>query len=451
MKCSANICHRPYAPPTVKLDAPYVCRLAPAEKAIALEWFDKGNGTDYRLFYTVRYANAWKSLAVTPGTMVIEGLERDTEYELYIESDEGKRSNLRLARTGAIPPDTCVINYLHPEDKQYQFSGQYLCSPSLVKTESGRLIAGMDVFGPSMGQNTTLLFASDDDGKSWHYLCDLYPFYWSSLFYHKHEIYIIGLTTEYGNLQISRSKDEGVTWEEPTTIMYGANLLCATGGISREPMHLTEYQGRYYTSCAYGSWKTGGHLPAVLSVDVNADLMKAKSWSCSEFLPFEGKWKEEAGIRGDAIEGNFVVAPDGKLYDYMRWKKGEMLKLRVNTDDPDAPMEYVGIEEAPTSNSMFRIIPHKDHYLLVSNRKSRVQEEYSRNCLSLFESKDLKEYTLVKDIINMEDKSPRKFGFQYPTFVKDGNQLYLSIRSAFNDANSFHNSNYILFYRTTLD
>ena len=134
----------------------------------------------------------------------------------------------------------------------------------------------------------------------------------------------------------------------------------------------------------------------------------------------------------------------------MRWKKGELLKLRVQADNPDAPLEYVGIEPAPTSNSMFRIIQHGKKYYLISNRKSNAQNEYSRNCLSLFETDDLKSYTLVKDIINMESKSPRKFGFQYPAFVKDGDTLYITIRSAFNDANSFHNSNYILFYKTAL-
>ena len=333
---------------------------------------------------------------------------------------------------------------------QYVFSGNYLCSPSLVKTPTGRLIAGMDVFGPSMGQNTTLLFSSDDDGESWHYLCDLYPFYWSCLFYHQNAVFILGLTTEYGNLQISRSTDDGHTWEAPTTIMYGSNLLCATGGISREPMHLTEYQGRLYTTIAYGGWKIGGHLPGVLSIPADADPMKAESWTCSEFLPFEGRWAEESGTKGDSIEGNFVIASDGELYDYMRWKRGEMLRLHVRADDPDLAPEYDCIEPAPVSNSMFRIFTHNQKYYLITNRKSRTYEDYLRNVLSLYESTDLKEYTHIRDIVNFEDEDPRKFGFQYPAFAVDGETLYVTIRSAFNNANSFHNSNYILFSKTKL-
>ena len=450
MKCSNGIRHRPYIRPMQPSDVPFICRLAPSDFSITLEWLDLGNGTAHTLFYRVRGTEEWNQTAATTNEMTLNGLACDTEYELFMESEVGKRSNVRLARTGAIPTGTSVINYLHPEDEQYLSSGRFLCSPSLARTGTGRLIAGMDVFGPAMGQNLTLLFFSDDDGQSWHYLCDLFPFYWSNLFFHQNALYIMGLTTEYGNLQISRSLDNGVTWENPTTIQYGTNVLCATGGVCREPMHLTEYNGRFYTSIGFGAWKAGGHNPAVLSIAADADPMVAENWSISDYLPFGGKWQEDAGVKGDTIEGNLVKAPDGALYNYMRWKKGELLKLRVNTEDLDAPLEYGAIEAAPTSNSMFRIIPHKDGYLFVSNRMSNVQMEFSRNALALFETKDLKEYHLVRDIINFEDQNPRKFGFQYPSFVKEENTLYLSIRSAFNNADSFHNSNYILFTKIEL-
>ena len=127
-----------------------------------------------------------------------------------------------------------------------------------------------------------------------------------------------------------------------------------------------------------------------------------------------------------------------------------MLKLRVNTDQPDVAPEYVSIEPAPVSNSMFRIFTHNQKYYLITNRKSRTYEDYLRNVLSLYESTDLKEYTHIRDIVNFEDEDPRKFGFQYPAFAVDGETLYVTIRSAFNNANSFHNSNYILFSKTKL-
>ncbi len=122
-----------------------------------------------------------------------------------------------------------------------------------------------------------------------------------------------------------------------------------------------------------------------------------------------------------------------------------MLKLRVNTDDLDAPLEFVAIEPAPVSNSMFRIFPHNQKYYLLTNRKSAYFDDHRRNVLSLYESDDLTSYRFIKDIVNFEKEEPRRYGFQYPAFALDGTPLYVTIRAAFNNADSFHNSNYILF------
>ncbi|MBE6636136.1 MAG: exo-alpha-sialidase [Ruminococcaceae bacterium] len=451
MKCSNNICHRPYSPPNVNLGEPYICRLAPGELSIELEWFDTGKGAaSYTLHIAKRGSEDHRAIDALPGTITVDGLDTDTEYEFYIESSLGKRSRTRLARTGATPEGCTVINYLHPDDCQYIFSGRFLCSPSLVRTASGKLIAGMDVYGHAAGQNITLLYISEDNGETWHYLCDLYPFYWSTLFSINGVIYILGLSTEYGDLQISCSHDDGATWATPSKLLWGSNFLCECGGIERAPMHFTEHRGRLYTAFGYGSWKYGGHSPATLSIDKDVDPMIPENWEYSAFLPFEGRWREESKERGDSIEGNLVTAPDGCLYSYLRWRRGELLKLKINTDDLDAPPEYISIEEAPVSNSMFRIIPHAEKYYLITNRKSEVFGEYSRNVLSIFESYDLKNYKFVKDVINFEDKDPKRFGFQYPAFIKEDENLYLSVRSAFNNADSFHNSNYMLFYKTKL-
>ena len=77
----------------------------------------------------------------------------------------GKKSLVRLARTGDAVG--AVVNYLHPDDKAYSFSGQYLCSPSMVRHPEGHLLSSMDLFDYDARQCLTLIFRSDDDGKSW--------------------------------------------------------------------------------------------------------------------------------------------------------------------------------------------------------------------------------------------------------------------------------------------
>ncbi|MBO5007845.1 MAG: exo-alpha-sialidase [Clostridia bacterium] len=451
MKGSSKINHRPYMPINQKnqLHNPYICRLAPTSDGAQIEWFDYGCSGGHTLFYGERSSENKTKLDITDSLVEISGLKKDQDYEFYIESESGLRSKTRLFRTGDIPDGCTVINYLHPDDKYYDVSGQYLGSPSIVRLKSGKLIASMDVFGPRTPQNLSLLFSSEDNGKTWRYLTDIYPMFWGMLFYHRDTLYMLGVTTEYGNLHIISSCDEGVSWSEPTVIFYGSNLTCLYGGIHRGPMQMVKFKGRFYTSCEYGCWEYGSHLPAVLSVDENADFMKPENWTLSEIMPFDGLWQQRAVNQGDTIEGNIVLAPDGNLYNYMRWKIGSILKLRVNTAEHDKMLEFEDIVDAPVSNSMFRIISADDRYLLITNRKTEKTAEYDchtyRNVLSLYESKDLESFTLALDIINREDQNPDCVGFQYPAVLYENGEIYLVIRSAFNNPNSAHNSNYMLF------
>lgn len=452
MRGSSKIYHRPYRPLNryKEIFQPYICRLAPGETCAEIEWFNNGCSGEHKLYYSVRGSKEKTSVTITDSTIKLENLEKETEYEFYIEAEDGGRSQVRLFRTGAIPEGCTVINYLHPEDPYYDFSGRFLGTPSMVRTKSGRLVASMDVFQSFKPQNLALLFCSDDDGKSWRYLNDLYPFFWTKLFYHKDVLYVIGVTTEYGNLQIACSVDEGATWSDAKTIFWGSNFSCKYGGVHKPPMQFVPYNGRLYTSCEYGCWEYGSHLPAVLSIDENADLMEPENWYMSEVLPFEGKWKDESVTQGDTIEGNIVVAPDGKVYNYMRYKDGEILKLRVNTENFESMLEFDSIVYAPVTDSLIRIIPADGKYLMITNRKkegSKGAEEskYHRNVLSVFESDDLENFVFIKDIFDFSHVHPDKIGFQYPEVILENDKMLLMIRAAFNEPDTAHNSNYMLF------
>ncbi|MBQ6990496.1 MAG: exo-alpha-sialidase [Clostridia bacterium] len=456
MKGSNKPTHRPYFPPNVaasRREQPYICRLAPGEFGFDLEWLPLESTGPYNLCYGVRGSEDYQVVPLLDSVARVRGLEPDTEYEVFILA-KGVKSATRLLRTGAIPEGATVINYLHPEDPQYDFSGRYLCSPSLVRTKSGRLVAGMDLFGPRMAQNLTLLFKSEDEGKTWHYLTDLYPFYWGSLFTHRGVLYMLGLTTEYGNLQIAASYDEGESWTAPVTLFYGSNVLCRYGGAHRAPMHVVEEGGRLYTSSEYGSWEMGSHLPTVLSIDAEADLLNPENWSRTELLHFEGPWKEAAGTQGDTMEGNIVRDHDGKLYNFLRWKVGSYLRMRINEADPDAPLEFAGIVPAPVSNSMFRVIPLDGKYIWVTNRVTERVASFGRRCqrsvLSVLESRDNKSFSLLFDVVNWEDEDPEYNGFQYPAHLLEGDTLSLVVRSGFNGTHNAHDANYSLFFRFEL-
>lgn len=449
MKGSNKLHHRPYIPLNRmdEADKPFICRLAPFADGFELEYLAKG--AENQVLYRKRGESEWVSVKAEGGCMRIEHLEQNTDYECKVAENDAAESKIRLVRTGAVPEGAVVINYLHPDDSAYSFSGRYLCSPSLARLEDGTIVAGMDLFGTAMGQNLTLLFRSTDNGKTWRYLTDLYPFYWGSLFCHRGRLYILGLSTEYGNLQIAASDDGGKQWSAPVTIFYGSSKLCDNGGMHRAPMQMVPFEGRLYTTCEYGSWDMGSHLPAVLSIDENADLLVPENWTCTGFLPFEGKWREEAQTQGDTMEGNIILAPDKTMYNYLRWDTGKALKLKVDAEHPDAPLEFHSIATMPVTNSMFRLFSQDGIYYLISNIKEDGQKcdcWSCRNVLAVFRSEDLENWERVRNIVNRKDDDPQLVGFQYPAYLFDENGLSVSVRSAFNNAHSFHDSNYILYF-----
>ena len=134
MKGSNRLYHHPYIPLDHPQDhlRPYICRLAPDDQGFSLEWMSAHAG-DHLLHIGKRNEAFERILPLSGNTIRVDGLENDTEYACYIEDEKGLRSNVRLIRTGEIPGGAVVVNYLHPEDGQYAFSGQYLCSPSLAR------------------------------------------------------------------------------------------------------------------------------------------------------------------------------------------------------------------------------------------------------------------------------------------------------------------------------
>ena len=145
-------------------------------------------------------------MPLTGNTVSVCGLSADTDYELYIvrTDDSAACSETRLVRVGFVPGK--VINYIHPYDTAYSFSGTSLDSPSLVKLTSGRLIASMGVHkSQQYGENLTLLYYSDDGGESWNYLCELFPLEWGSLFVDGEKLYCLGVSRPYGDLLIGCS------------------------------------------------------------------------------------------------------------------------------------------------------------------------------------------------------------------------------------------------------
>ncbi len=442
MKCYSGWSYRPYAPLTERRDVPVIVRLAPGIDSIEYEWIDNAPHPPYQACIQTLEGETVRTFPAQQ-TGRAEDLLSDTEYTLTITSADGRLSLTRRFRTGFVPGT--VINYLHPADPAYAFSGSYLCSPTLVRLPSGALLASMDLFGHATPQNLELLFRSDDDGKTWRYVTDLMPCFWGRLFLHRGALYMLGLSNEYGDVLIGRSDDEGRTWGTPTVLLRGS-ACTRERGCHRAPMHLMTYRGRLWTTLEYGAWGKKRFSVGALSVPEDADLLDAASWTVTGFSEIDPAWfGEPEGTFFGAIEGNLVEGPDGGLYSLMRCRKGQALLFRLHADDPDAAPEFVQVVNFDMAHSKCEVYRRADgSYLAVGNRPPL------RNILSMYTSRDLIHWKFWRDIENRGKMDPQKTAFQYPTVFEENNTLYLVSRTAYNGADNFHDSNFTTFYRVSL-
>ena len=442
--------YAPYKPLLFSVGDIYICRIAPSKDAIHFEWLDIG-AKEYSVFCRKRGAEDFCLCGSTAGTEFdITELDADCDYEFYVKVGE-KQSRIRLARTGESVGT--VVNYLHPDDEAYSFSGRYLCSPSLVRHPDGYLLASMDLYAGAHPQNLTLIFRSDDNGETWHYVSELMPCFWGKMFTHKGELYMLACSTEYGDLLIGKSTDGGKSFSAPVTLLRGSNGKNGNCGVHKNPQNVLVYNGRLYNTLEWGAWKNTEyyHAAMVMSCNVEDDLLSPESWSFSEPVKYDPAWTGVApdGFKGN-IEGTLCVAPDGKLFNLMRYQTEEkkILAYAVNTEDADAPLVYSHPIDFPANLSKFMIKKDEKTGRYYSVATRRIDEPATRrNLLSLLASDDLLNWKVVCDLIDKRYDNVDKTGFQYVDFEIEGNDIIYLCRTAINEPHNYHDSNYSTFHR----
>ena len=356
--------YAPYRPFFYEVGEPYINRIIPNVNNIHIEWCaDESNcNAEYEIYCRPRSEGEFKRYAETKALeYTISGLNEKWEYEVYVKSGD-KKSRTRLVRCGDVV-DTAV-NYLHPDDEAYSYSGRFLASPSIIKHPDGYYLASMDVAQGGAPQCLSMIFRSDDDGKTWHYITDLMPCFWGKLFMHKGDVYMLAVSAEYGDLLIGKSTDGGNTFEEPSVLMRGVGARLGWTGMHKAPMPIIEHNGRIWITCEYGSWGKGFHAAMVGSADKDSSLLDADSWTFSEPVKYNENWNGvPKGKSKGNLEGNPVIFPDGNIYDVMRYcmddlerKFGLICAYKVDEQNLDAPLVFDKCIEFPANNSKFTIL-----------------------------------------------------------------------------------------------
>lgn len=435
---------------------PYVSRISVDADSFSFEWFDKGfEGEHILTVYKQFDGEEVLKKTISESPVTVDGLISGTDYRFTVERvGMGGRVTRRVIPF-KMPGDT-VINYLHPKDGTYSFSGTFLGSPTIVRCPSGKLLAAHDVFCKEEWHSMlSFVMESKDNGLTWHYVTELAPFFWPKLFVAGGKVYCIAASHCGGNLIIARSEDEGYTWSAPVILA----TACHKWGIVTCPTSMAVSKGRIYKEFSVGEWGNQYFDMAYISAPVDSDLLDPANWTISDTLRYTQDWPNSPAAcgpgfnsPGGGIEGNMIVGPDDKLHCCYRMdiakafpRSGKFLLLDLDETDPDSPFKFNEIVDcAIGSNSKFYI--ERDEktgkYIMIGNKHAG--QKLGRTVLSMAVSDDLKTWEIVCDLF---DYSGKDAGIQYPSFIIDGDDILLVLRIGYAGAAGGHDSNCITFKR----
>lgn len=342
-------------------------------------------------------------------------------------------------------------------------TGVYIGSPSICILPDGSYLASHDHFGPASieyARALTALFKSTNRGKSWNRVSEINGQFWSNLFVHKDDVYIMGTWKHHGDFIIRRSTDGGLTWSEPADSLSG---LLLKGEYHTAPMPVVLHNGRIWRALENATSTTtewGRRYSAmVISAPVDADLLKAENWTCSNFLPYDSTYLD-GNFRG-WLEGNALVDPEGNLLDILRVatrEKGRDMAaiVRISEDEKTASfdpqkgfIDFIG----GARKFSIRFDEKSGRYWTISNMIGKGLEDMDagsvRNTLVIKSSEDLIYWT-VHDIL-LYHPDVQKHGFQYIDWQFDGKDIIYLSRTAYDDetggAHNYHDANYLTFHR----
>ena len=441
--------YRPYQPFLVDRGEILITRIVPDKTSFSIDWLTAESGE-------IRYGK-WNegfpfSQKIQGRQAVVEGLEPESDYQFQIVADDGRMSLVRLVRTGDYL--YTPIQYLHPEDTAYAFCGRYLWSPTIVRQADGSLLASMDVGVGGGPQGITLIYRSDDDGKTWQWTCELYPCMWGKLFVFRGTTYMLACTAEHGDILLGKTTDGGYTFTAPTVLFRGSCHNLAPGpDMSPEPPY--EYNGRLWFNFHWGSWEIGKHHLCLASAPADSDLLDAETWTITPPCVYDDTWPGTAvGNSNGTLEGTFLTLADGNLYILTRYgiqncvpDYGLSILYRVQTDEPSAPPVFDRVISFPGNHSKFTVLQDEKtgvYYSIVNWIKDSANR-FNRNLLTLISSDDGLHWNKVVDLFDFSDRDGNAYGFQYVDFFMEADDRYFVCRTAINNADNYHNTNVTLF------
>ena len=342
-------------------------------------------------------------------------------------------------------------------------SGIYVGAPSLVITPDGSYVVSLNFTSIQGGDRGTVhktsIYISRDRGESWDFQTEIDHQRWSTLFYHRDALYLMGVYKAFGNAVIRKSLDDGLTWTAPEDRMSG---LLAEGRYHCAPVPVLIHKGRIWR--AMEDALNGREFRAfMMSVPVDSDLLQADSWTFSSKLEYDSSWCD--GAMEGWLEGNAVITKEQEVVDFLRCglgigKHSMAALVRISPDGLissfDPGKDFVHFPGA-SKKFTIRYDPETEKYWSLVNWIQPMDMKYLekakagriRNNLSLVSSIDLSNWIIERTVLYHPDINDH--AFQYVDWQFDGDDLVAVSRTAYEDglggADSYHNANFITFHR----
>jgi len=328
---------------------------------------------------------------------------------------------------------------------------------------NGNYIASHDLFGPKANtgkSGTTYIYTSKDKGITWTQTSIIVGQYWSGLFYHNENLYILGTDKGHGNIVIRKSSDNGISWTTPVNSETG---LIFNGQYHTAPTPVVVHNGRLWRAFENANGIVS-NLPnrygaLMITASEDADLLNANNWKKTNCLVYDATYMD-GNFRG-WLEGNALITKENKLVDMLRvhiWpgiqERAAIMKVACS-EDKMTFQSNAGFINFPGGAKKFTVrfdYNSQRYWSLVNYIPSGYENEYPanvRNYLVLASSENLLDWQMHKIILSHIDS--KKHGFQYVDWQIEGEDMIFLSRTAYDDnsggADSFHNANFLTFHR----
>ncbi len=234
----------------------------------------------------------------------------------------------------------------------------YCYTPALAHGFNGRIFASFDLAGDALDKedgpkspvgdrngNQMRIYVSDDQGYTWRETGRL-PMLHARVFAAGKCVYAIG---HGGDMLISRSTDNGETWDAPAVLDSAAHWHQSAGSVeyANGRIYLTMEQAPVHED----NPKRGGGDPVLMSADVNADLTKRENWTFSnpavlhDYRQFLPKVPGDTAVTPWWLESNVVFQRDVNNFFYdPEFRKPLVFLRNRNRLNMDTAMMLQGVE-----------------------------------------------------------------------------------------------------------